>query len=280
MLISHTYLSRIVGRRGHQCPDKKDDVSDEIAQSILGVAGNHQQLVDVSRCHRLTPRMFEIFTRCEALLYLDLSYTKVADLSFLRACPALRAFNGAGLKLTNDTGYDALRDLPNLELLILRSSNLSNGSRLKEAFLLRSLDVSYTRIDSLDFLKDMGRLEELVIESLSLFTRGNAVNNYLKTLQGACVPPTQRIAYASHATDGGPCPPSRRLAEPAATQRARDGAGAGKVRVELAGDPPGRVRGDDAPGAVVLRGRRGQRREERRGVSRRGTGAHLMHIPT
>ena len=85
----------------------------------------------------------------------------------------LRAFNGAGLKLSNDTGYDALRDLPQLELLILRGSNISNGGRLKASSILRSLDISFTRIDSIEFLKDMKRLEELVMESLSLFTRGN-----------------------------------------------------------------------------------------------------------
>ena len=173
MIISHSYFSRLMGTRGTPIPAEKDDVTDKVCISVLGVAGAHQVLLDLSRCVLLQPTTFDYLKRCPALLYLDLSYTRVLDLSPIRTCTMLRAFNGAGLKLSNDTGYDALRDLPQLELLILRGSNISNGGRLKASSILRSLDISFTRIDSIEFLKDMKRLEELVMESLSLFTRGN-----------------------------------------------------------------------------------------------------------
>lgn len=90
MLVSHDYSSRLMSDLGVLCPSNRENVTDEIFSRIIQVNGAHQCLIDISRCYVLTSQTFQRLKICTLLQFLDLSYTKVTDLTFLSSCGSLR----------------------------------------------------------------------------------------------------------------------------------------------------------------------------------------------
>ena len=183
MLISHNFFPRLACIRGYQCPTEKDSVTDDVFKSIVCVTGNHQALLDISRCYKLSPPIFNHLERCASLQYLDLSYTPIRDLMPIKSCKSLRALNICGLRLSSDISFDALQDLTSLEILLLRSSNISKGARLKELIMLRSLDIGNTKIDSIEFVSTLRRLEEFFMDNIPLFARASHIKHCISVLQ-------------------------------------------------------------------------------------------------
>ena len=104
---------------------------------------------------------------CTALVYLDLSFSNILDLSVLRPLIALKSLVMGGVRV-ND--FSQLKYLDTLELLSLRQclglQDLSDVCQLKT---LRSLDIGYCRkVSSISPLKQLTRLEELVLDSSGL----------------------------------------------------------------------------------------------------------------
>jgi Leucine-rich repeat (LRR) protein len=133
--------------------------------SILHIAGGHQIMVDLSWCYNLTFGAFQAIPQCRLLQYLDVSYTRIADVSPIAGCPLLKGLNCAGISLPDTASYSPIGDLSELQVLILRSSNIASGDPLVPLQQLRSLDLGNSKIASVAFLDGcFTRLEELAID--------------------------------------------------------------------------------------------------------------------
>lgn len=106
---------------------------------------------------------------CHSLLYLNLSYTHIDDISDMSSCVNLRGVNLAGTQLKS---YDPLKWLGGLEVLNLNFSSIETvGESFDHLPLLRSLDLGNTQLSSLrelNFLADrqLTRLEELYLDGV------------------------------------------------------------------------------------------------------------------
>ena len=97
-------------------------------------------------------------------MYLDISFTKVMDLSPLCELISLKSLNIAGVKV-ND--FSCLKYLDTLELLSLRSClGITNLNDISKLLVLRSLDIGHClRINTISPLLTLTRIEELVLDS-------------------------------------------------------------------------------------------------------------------
>jgi Leucine-rich repeat (LRR) protein len=167
---------------GVQIPDEPDSVTDAIVLKLCALSGRHQRIISVARCYRLTNNCLENIGRCLGLQYLNLSYTKVENISPLMNLPMLRSLSLAGLVLIN---YEDLRWLVTVEILNLQYSNFSKPELLSDFNLLRSLDLGNTMISSISDLRRLDRLEELCLDSTKRF-KDETISESIQTLQ--CFP--------------------------------------------------------------------------------------------
>lgn len=138
---------------------------------MLIYSGAHQRLLSLARCVNVTNVGVEKFSLCQSLLFLNLSYTQIDDISSISNCVNLRGVNLAG---TNLKSYDPLKWLSGLEILNLNCSSISSidtaGASFSELRLLRSLDLGgcsgLCSLRDLQFLASgqLTRLEELLLD--------------------------------------------------------------------------------------------------------------------
>ena len=120
MLVSHDFNRRLLGSQGIQPPMLKDEVTDDTFTSIICTVGSHQRLISISQCNNIRPGNLKLLGLCTSLQYLDISYTRLADISIIASnCQVLKSLQLSGLYL--DT-YIPLGSMISLELLNLRRS--------------------------------------------------------------------------------------------------------------------------------------------------------------
>jgi hypothetical protein len=175
MQISHDYVIRFLGT-SIMPPRAKPEVTTVIFNTITNTAGGHQKMIDISRCSLIEPVGFECFSCCEALLFLDLSFTVIDSLSCIAdSCLALRALNIAHCMQLTD--FTPLAKMVTLQLLNLRSTGFTNSELLHDLVLLRSLDMAHTQISSIRPLHPLYRLEELLLDGCELLCVGPTVED-------------------------------------------------------------------------------------------------------
>jgi hypothetical protein len=147
------------------CKDDKIDLTNDVFDSVYRKIGAHQIHLDISRCMRLTHETISsTISVGVSLMYLDISYTHVMDISLIcSSCLAIRVLSLAGLNLV-DSKYQSITALQSLEVLSLRSSNISDIKAISFLPLLRSLDLGSTSFSSVESLVNLGRLEELLLD--------------------------------------------------------------------------------------------------------------------
>ncbi len=183
MNVSDDYAVRILSLTTNQVPLLKEDVTDEIFYQIMCVLGKSQRFLDISRCMELRPLSFNQLSICESLTYLDISYTRIIDLSpIIENCLGIKAICLAGLDLTQKQ-YDSVGKLVNLEYLTLRQSNINSIDCCQYLYMLRSLNLGYTSISSISCLggNNFTRLEELVLDGCKNLAFEN-FNDHLKII--------------------------------------------------------------------------------------------------
>lgn len=164
MNVSNDFAVRMMGLYTTQIPEDKDDVTDEAVESIFMKLMSFQTFIDISRCKKLSPSVVKYFDVGNALLYLDISYTRINRLETIcNNCVNLKAINLAGLELL-DRDYKALQTLTCAELINMRSSNVQNIQCLSQLHCLRSLDLGHTNILNINPLTNKTRLEELLLD--------------------------------------------------------------------------------------------------------------------
>lgn len=169
MNVSDDYALRILSLTTTQVPLLKEDVTDEIFYQVMCVLGKSQRFIDISRCMELRPANFNQLSMCESLTYLDVSYTRIIDLSpIIENCFGIKAICLAGLDLAQHQ-YDNVGKLVNLEYLTLRQSNINSINCCRYLYMLRSLNLGHTAITSISSLggNNFTRLEELVLDGCS-----------------------------------------------------------------------------------------------------------------
>lgn len=137
---------------------------------MLATQAQHNVFLDISRLHLVSAHSFSRLHMCCNVQYLDLSYNRVeaSHIALLgEHCKSLRSLILAGLRFTNNVrDYDPLSNLPQLELLSLRSSeNVTSTEVFKDLSMLRSLDLGETRVTSIAALSGLTRLEELCLDN-------------------------------------------------------------------------------------------------------------------
>lgn len=165
MDISHTYIHNILGILVPEVPKDHNKLNDEAFKKIITINGGHQRVISVARCPRLSSRIFDCLSMCKGLVYLNISYTSISDLSPLTHCEVLRALVAAGVRCSS---YIDLQYLTSLELLNLAFSSIVNTDSLRDLIRLRSLDLGHTLINSLSGVERLTRLEELLIDTTAL----------------------------------------------------------------------------------------------------------------
>lgn len=100
---------------------------------------------------------------------MDLSYTKILDLTPLKSLFFLKALNIAGTRV-ND--FISLKHLDSLELLSVRNClSISSLNEIGNLITLRSLDVGHCiKISSIAPLSSLTRMEELILDSSGVTT--------------------------------------------------------------------------------------------------------------
>jgi Leucine-rich repeat (LRR) protein len=93
---------------------------------------------------------------------LDISGTKIRDLSLLRGQKSLRKLRAHRCPISN---LDLLVDLPNLDTLDIDATKISDLSPLSNSIALRKLDADNTRITDLSPISNLLKLEELNFSS-------------------------------------------------------------------------------------------------------------------
>lgn len=162
MLVSQRFILRGSKLLGVDIPDDADLVTDAIVLRISAVSGGHQRVFSVARCQRLTNTCLGNIHRFVGLQHLNLSWTGITNLESLSTCVNLRSFSLAGVNLVT---YEGLQFLTSIEVLNLQYSNFSKPELFKDFYLLRSLDLGNSMIQSTDNLAQFTRLEELYIDS-------------------------------------------------------------------------------------------------------------------
>ena len=142
-----------------------------VSLRILIYSGSHQRLLGLARCANVTNLGIQKLPLCQSLLFLNLSYTQIDDISSISTCVNLRGVNLAG---TNLKSYDPLKWLSGLEILNLNCSSIQSvdtaGEGFSELRLLRSLDLGncpgLCSLQDLHFLASgqLTRLEELLLD--------------------------------------------------------------------------------------------------------------------
>lgn len=167
MLLSQLFVVSQLKSIGIDLPEDPDGVEDDLVNRLLIFSGAHQRLISLARCQKITNDGISNLPLCRSLLYLNLSYTNIRDISAISNCEILRGVNAAG---TNFESYEPLKWLNNLEVLNLSFSSIEKaGSSFNDLRMLRSLDLGNTSITSLEELSflttgRLTRLEELLLD--------------------------------------------------------------------------------------------------------------------
>ena len=202
MLVSNDFTMRMNGTILPQIIENKSQLNDIDFENFIKKVGCYQIFIDISRCYKLTTLSYRHFNLCKNILYLDISYTSCNDIYIICLnCSTLKCINLSGLQLMNTSScnnnsninsktssnrnnssnsysnnsnnnnnrnddYQYLEHLYFLQILILKSCNIKNLHFISNLKMLRSLDLSYTSIDSLSYLNNntITRLEELILE--------------------------------------------------------------------------------------------------------------------
>ena len=182
MLVSSDRILRVMGSHNQQLPRDKEELTDTAFHSIHRKIGYHQTFLDIARGYQLTSSSFAMLGECCNLMYLDISFTKIDDISDIATnCLNLRGLNLAGLQLV-DSRYTGLRSFLNMEVLSLRLSNISYLDSLEDLVCIRSLDLGCTKFESLKPIAPLRRLEELVLD-YSTIMHGSLPSFHFKELK-------------------------------------------------------------------------------------------------
>jgi hypothetical protein len=176
-MLSHDYVSRSM-----EFLYPKNQMTDDLCTTITRTNGPFQIFMNFSRYNQLSSSLNDLSV-CKSLLYLDISYTKVLDLQFLAGFAHLKGLNLAGIEVSHESSYDVLQNLNHIEILVLRASNISSGTRLRGLIFLRSLDIGNTKISSIDFIKDFHRLEELLVDSCPIINQRETIVDCIEALK-------------------------------------------------------------------------------------------------
>lgn len=164
--VSQQYTLRMMKDESLVVPISKDIVTDDIFTKVIMVSGRHQRMLDLSRCDLITSGLFSKLSLCRGLRYLDVSYTKFANIACVAEnCLVLQSLFLAGLQLPS---YNALSQLTTLQLLNLNFSNIKDLSPLTPLCRLRSLDLGNTPVTCLTSLITCTRLEELILDATGI----------------------------------------------------------------------------------------------------------------
>jgi hypothetical protein len=166
MLVSNDFAIRMMGHLFPQIPGDKKDVYDNNFEGVMRKIGPQQAFIDISRCKKLTTLPFKCFQLCKSLLYLDVSFTNLNDLSIVcYHCYDLRSLNISGIQAM-DRNFSPVAKLPSLEVLTMRYSNAYNVDWIEQLSCLRSLDLGVTTIqsDPTWHIRNLTRLQELVLD--------------------------------------------------------------------------------------------------------------------
>jgi hypothetical protein len=166
MLVSNDFAIRMMGHLFPQVPGDKKDVYDNNFEGIMRKIGPQQAFIDISRCKKLTTLPFKCFQLCKSLLYLDISFTHVNDLSVIcNHCYDLRGLNISGVQAM-DKNFSPVAKLPSLEVLTMRYSNVFTIGWIEQLSCLRSLDLGGTTVefDPTWQVRHLTRLQELVLD--------------------------------------------------------------------------------------------------------------------
>lgn len=162
MLLSQKLLINRSNAIGVTIPSNSDEVIDLIVLKLTALSGSHQRYINISRCSRLTSNCLNNIGKCQGLLYLNISYTTIENISPLINLPLLKSLSIAGLHLIN---YDDIKWLVTLEILNTQFSNFSKPELLCNFNVLRSLDFGHTPITNINGIQRLTRLEELYLDS-------------------------------------------------------------------------------------------------------------------
>lgn len=175
MQVSSDFTVRLTGTSYYQVPKKKKEVDDEKLISIIGMCGQHNIFIDISRCVLLTSVAFTKLSLCKSLIYLDISYTTIETLNIIaESCLSLKSLNFAGCN--NIINYQPLLIMISLEFLSLRLSNFESEELLQNLQILRSLDLGWTKIKGISSISNFTRLEELLLDGCMSIERTNTAN--------------------------------------------------------------------------------------------------------
>jgi hypothetical protein len=136
--------------------------------------------LDTSRCSKLSSLPFSYLRLCKSLLYLDVSFTKLNDFTpITENCTNLRALNVSGISASSHAHYTKISDLVSLEVLVMRSSNVSAVDWVGNLSQLRSLDLGITTLetDSMNMFRNQTRLQELLLDGSTLNVTDGKVSN-------------------------------------------------------------------------------------------------------
>ncbi|KAJ1433276.1 hypothetical protein B484DRAFT_447332 [Ochromonadaceae sp. CCMP2298] len=176
MMLSNTFATRMLGILLPQTPTNKKELLDSHFESDILKMGAHQLLVDVSRCCKLSTRTFKNLSVCRSLLYLDVSYTQINNIDpIVDNCEMLRGLNVSGVNVI-DGAFTRVRELSDLEVLLMRLSNVTHIDWMEDLCKLRSLDLGETHIHSIDSLGGHTRLEELALDRAHFELRGSELD--------------------------------------------------------------------------------------------------------
>lgn len=157
----YNYFDVVEAGNEFKIGDHKHELTDTQLGRICRLTGGHQRSLSLNRCMRLTDVGFKDMSLLTAIWYLDLSYTKCADVSPLASCKYLKSLNLSGLHLSD---YIALSLLPSLEVLSLSFGSISTTVPLSHLTKLRSLNLGFTKVQDISGVEPCTRLEELLLD--------------------------------------------------------------------------------------------------------------------
>ena len=129
MEVNCDFQTRLSGTKSNEIPENKNDVKNANFVRILGMLSGICTYLNITRCKLLTSNVFNELIRCKTLMYLDLSYTSIIDISVLMLnCLDLKSLNISGCILES---YEPLRNMIQLELLNLISSSINNSDYIQ-----------------------------------------------------------------------------------------------------------------------------------------------------
>ena len=186
--MSHDYVLRRMSHSVTQPPIVKGDVTDAVFTSIISVTGDHQAFIDICHCRLVNAPKLKMLGMCVTLNYLDVSHTNIRDIDpIINNCLALRSLNLAGIDLYEDSKYQALGKVVNIEILSLSHAlSLKSIDFCKHLLMLRSLSLTNTEIASIAPLggNRLTRLEELSLDSCRKLDCSAKITETVDTLKG------------------------------------------------------------------------------------------------